>query len=307
MSDDETGVSDSRSARPATLRSLGLFFVFLVLIAGAIDVVQMHIAAGGKGYYALVGMWSPGLAALLTLRVSGRDWAELGWHWNNRLSLVAFLVPLAYTAAAYTFVWSTNLGALPDSQFVANVQREFGWESLSPNSAIVLYAVFQGTFGVLPGCVWALGEEIGWRGFLLPELARVMGFTRASLVSGVVWFAFHIPVAFFADSNMSPGNMKVPRVFGLACFAVMILAMSFMMAWLRLRSGGLWAAMIFHGSHNVFVQDIFTPLTVDTGRTAYFVDEFGIPIAVTTTIAALFFWVRRSRVSAGLQSRGAVR
>jgi uncharacterized protein len=54
-----------------------------------------------------------------------------------------------------------------------------------------------------------------------------------------------------------------------------------------LRSGSLWPAAILHGSHNLFIQSIFTPLTRDTGPTKYIIDEFGIGLVVTITIAAI--------------------
>jgi membrane protease YdiL (CAAX protease family) len=66
-----------------------------------------------------------------------------------------------------------------------------------------------------------------------------------------------------------------------------VVADSFILAWLTLRSGSLWPAAIFHGSQNLFIQSIFTPLTRDTGPTRYIIDEFGIGLVVTVTIAAL--------------------
>jgi membrane protease YdiL (CAAX protease family) len=72
----------------------------------------------------------------------------------------------------------------------------------------------------------------------------------------------------------------------------MVVADSFILAWLTLRSKSLWPAAIFHGSHNLFIQSIFTPLTRDTGPTKYVIDEFGIGLVVTIGIAAIFTWRR---------------
>ena len=46
---------------------------------------------------------------------------------------------------------------------------------------------------LLPNMILTLGEEIGWRGFLVPELTGWVGFRRASLYSGVIWGAWHLP------------------------------------------------------------------------------------------------------------------
>jgi hypothetical protein len=53
-----------------------------------------------------------------------------------------------------------------------------------------------------------------------------------------------------------------------------------------------------HGAHNLWIQSILTPLTSDTGRTAYIIDEFGIGLVITTGVAALIVWWRRSELAA---------
>jgi membrane protease YdiL (CAAX protease family) len=56
---------------------------------------------------------------------------------------------------------------------------------------------------------------------------------------------------------------------------------------MRLKSGSLWTAAILHASHNLYIQAIFTPLTRNTGKTAWFIDEFGaiLPIVANHHIA----------------------
>ncbi len=94
----------------------------------------------------------------------------------------------------------------------------------------------------------ALGEEIGWRGFLVPELAKRMSFARVSLLSGIIWTSWHSPILLFADYNAGTN-----RWYALGCFAVTVTAASFLYAWLTLKSGSLWPAALLHASHNLFV------------------------------------------------------
>jgi hypothetical protein len=65
---------------------------------------------------------------------------------------------------------------------------------------------------------------------------------------------------------------------------------------LRLKSGSVWAAALLHATHNVWVQQIFTPLTASTGKTAYFIDEFGAALPIVMMIFAAYFWTRRKEV-----------
>ena len=72
--------------------------------------------------------------------------------------------------------------------------------------------------------------------------------------------------------------------------------MSFIYTWFRIKSGSLWTAVILHASHNLFIQNFFTPLTQDTGNTAYYIDEFGIVLPVVGICFALYYWNKRSKL-----------
>jgi len=155
----------------------------------------------------------------------------------------------------------------------------------------LLYLLLTGSIGMVHSIANALGEEIGWRGFLVPELFKTTGLTGTALFSGVVWALWHYPVLIGADYNAG-----TPTWYGLTCFTVMVLAISFIFAWMRLKSGSLWTAALLHASHNLYVQSIFTPLTHKSGNTARFFDEFGGVLPIVTIIFAIFFWSRRGQL-----------
>jgi membrane protease YdiL (CAAX protease family) len=150
-----------------------------------------------------------------------------------------------------------------------------------------------GIIGFIPSAISALGEEIGWRGFLVPELFKNQGFTKTSLISGLIWGTWHLPILLFADYNSG-----TPAWYSMICFMLLVISISFIYTWFRIKSGSLWTAVILHGSHNIFIQNIFTPLTEDTGNTAYYIDEFGIVLPIIAISFALYFWSRRSKLIA---------
>jgi hypothetical protein len=67
---------------------------------------------------------------------------------------------------------------------------------------------------------------------------------------------------------------------------------------MRLKSGSLWTGALLHASHNLYVQAIFTPLTRDTGKTAWFIDEFGAILPLVAVAFAVYFWTRRGELMA---------
>jgi membrane protease YdiL (CAAX protease family) len=91
----------------------------------------------------------------------------------------------------------------------------------------------------------SLGEEIGWRGFLLPELLRRMSPLAASVVVGVVWGLWHLPVDLYAGFGLHGIGAVVARV-------VYAVPMSILFTWFFLRTGGsLLVALLLHTSLNV--------------------------------------------------------
>jgi membrane protease YdiL (CAAX protease family) len=263
---------------------LSSIYYFLIIHAG-------KLAAGG-GLYVTGLMWSPALAAFITSRILKRKIADLGWHWGNpKYQLWAYLVPIIYSLVAYLIIWITGWGGFYNLEFVKGITTLFGWEHLSHGTIIVLFFIISGILGMVGSLSRALGEEIGWRGFLVPELAKTTNYTKTSLISGIIWSLWHYPILIFADYNSG-----TPVWFGLSCFTVMVVSLSFIFTWFRLKSGSVWTAAILHATHNLYIQHFFTPITSNTGNTNYFVDEFGIVLPVVCLIAAIYFWTRRGEL-----------
>jgi membrane protease YdiL (CAAX protease family) len=260
-----------------TLVFSNVFHAF-VLFGGRMD--------AGNLVYVTGAMWSPCFAALATKRIFAEPIADLPWRWGGaRYAWLAYLIPLAYVLPVYLITWVTPLGGFLEADFLKQTAEQFGWQNLPPGIVLILFVLFTATLGLVGKTSRALGEEIGWRGFLVPELNKVVGFAGVSVISGLMWAAYHFPVLLFGDYNKG-----APAWYSLTCFTLMVVADSFILAWLTLRSNSLWPAAIFHGSHNLFIQSIFTPLTRDTGPTKYIIDEFGIGLVITLTIGVVLAW-----------------
>jgi len=127
------------------------------------------------------------------------------------------------------------------------------------------------TPGLLGGSFLALGEEIGWRGLLVPQLATLTTFTKTALISGGIQAVWHWPFVLFVGFTSA-----APPWYALSILTVTVTLAGFAAAWLRLRSGSVWPVVLAHASFNLYVQSGFNKLTEDTGPTEYVVDEFGL-------------------------------
>lgn len=273
-------------------RSIWTFLGLFVLLSAVFYVVPLatgKIMSGNRLY--LTGlMWSPGLAAILTCWLRGIPMDFLGWRWGEwRWQWRSYLVPFGYALVAYAIVWATGLGVFGNPEFIDPLPETLGWSTGSAAGNVLVFLLLTGTVGMVQSLSRALGEEIGWRGFLAPALTGRMGYTKASLIVGLIWGAWHIPGLVFADYNGG-----TPPWFAISCFMTMVVASSFIMTWFRLRSGSLWTAAVMHASHNLFIQAFFTPMTGASGEiTPYAIDEFGFVLPLVMMALAFWFWLRR--------------
>lgn len=165
-------------------------------------------------------------------------------------------MPLGYAAAAYGLIWVSSAGGWYDLELVLELKESYNLGAWSNAAVIAFHFLLTAivSFALLLPSV--LGEELGWRGLLVPELARQMPFTGVALVSGVLWAIWHWPLMFMGLY----GNEATLFTNQLVCFTVCIMSMSVIMTYVRLKTSSLWPAVIFHMSHNVFLQKFFGPI-----------------------------------------------
>jgi uncharacterized protein len=224
-------------------------------------------------------LWSftPTVAALIMLLVVTREgyskegWKSLGLH---RLGLgvwwIAFGVTLLITVAASAVVWATPLASfvVPEGGII---------------NPIIQFLIFVGIY-----TVWfALGEEIGMRGYLQPHLMS-LGRTRALLLVGLVWGTWHMPLFFLAPAiGLLKGNLLLffPLFYGT------VVAASFLYGYLRIYTGSIWPASIAHSVHNAawLIMGAFTLTASPVLVNVYLVGDFGILILIGAVIGAI--WV----------------
>jgi membrane protease YdiL (CAAX protease family) len=117
----------------------------------------------------------------------------------------------------------------------------------------------------------ALGEELGWRGLLLPELLP-LGQRRAILLSGVIWGFWHAPVI------LQGHNYPSQPVLGVFLMVVFTVLAGAFFGWLYLRTRSPWAPALAHGSLNAIAG---LPLLFLTG----------VDITLGGTLASLIGWI----------------
>jgi membrane protease YdiL (CAAX protease family) len=237
----------------------------LSLFAGSIELARAIVPYGTQLVLStwspfladMFGMWSVGIAGLLALALTDRSMSSIGFALPARRYLVlGSAIPVAYCAAIYVPVWLFAPWTFA------------GTAALSAGAAASLFHLPRSLFA-------AAGEELGWRGVLVPNLATVASPVSALLAPGMLWALWHYPDILFFGYNVG-----TPSVFALICFSIGLVGTGACLSWLRLASGSLWPAVLFHGVHNAVIWGVFERATSKGGATAYFMTEFGAGFAL---------------------------
>lgn len=195
-----------------------------------------------------LAMWGPGLAAILTtvfIQKKSLRTLRLNTLGPKHFYLWAWLLPLGLTLAGGALTLLFGLAHL-DLQFT--MIREWlaqmpALRDMSPLLIVAAQFLLAITLAPLINVIFALGEELGWRGFLLRELLP-LGQWRAILLSGLIWGLWHAPAVL---QGLNYPGYPIPGVFMMTIFCILL---GTILAWLYLNTASPWAPALAHGAVN---------------------------------------------------------
>jgi membrane protease YdiL (CAAX protease family) len=136
-----------------------------------------------------------------------------------------------------------------------------------------------------------LGEEIGWRGFLLLRFGAVMSGRRAALATGACHAAFHLPLLTLTTTYQSEGNrwIVVPMVM------VTLTLAGVWYGWLRLWSRSILPVGLAHGTFNVVLDGaVGVVIATSPAAMAYTTTETGVVTMLIVLVTAVYLLTRRA-------------
>jgi membrane protease YdiL (CAAX protease family) len=203
------------------------------------------VASPAWGALVPIAMWAPALGRLVATRtvdrgytstLSLRRWGVTG----GQVVLVPLAIPLAIYGVGYAIAWSWGF---------AHWSPGGGKWTTGPQIAANL-AINLSILGVF-GTFTAMGEEIGWRGYLQPRLDAA-GVRASVVVVTLVQIAYHAPLMVGAGYAQA-GSLAT----SLALFAIGDLPVTFIWARETYLARSLWPAVFLHSFHNTISQWLF--------------------------------------------------
>lgn len=205
----------------------------------------------------VVFMFLPALTTLIVRRLS-HDKGTLLLRLNIRKAwkqylLAAFLpgVLVGIGAAAYFFLFPNHfdLSLTYAAQLLAlNGQMPELPQLTLPAVIIIGALLILAAPLVVVNHIAAFGEEIGWRGFLLPLLIEEFGVRKAVLLNGILWGIVHAPLVCFGLNYT--GNYPGAPWSGILMMILFAETIGIFLSYLTLKSGSIFPACIAHGAIN---------------------------------------------------------
>ena len=170
---------------------------------------------------------------------------------NWRFYLLAIWLPAVISflgAGLYFLVFPNNFSL--GFEFIQAILQEKGIpQSPIPLSSLVLIQILASlTYAPFLNSLFALGEEIGWRGYLYPALRERFSLVQTHVLLGLIWSLWHLPIN-LQGYNYGLTYFAYP-VLGIVAMFLFCFSVGILLSWLMEKTGSIWASALFHGAIN---------------------------------------------------------
>ncbi|PFJ39682.1 CPBP family intramembrane metalloprotease domain-containing protein, partial [Bacillus cereus] len=234
----------------------------------------------------VVYMFTPALSSILTRIILKEGFKDVSFSLGN-LKIwkgigFALLIPMIICGITYSIAWLSGIAGFqhPEGGMLEPIYNMLGLQYVTAPFSFIYLVVLSGIFGSLLNLIPVLGEEMGWRGYMLTRLVDAE-FSRPILISGLIWATWHVPIVIaglYVD-----GPSVVLSVLGIY---LCIVPFGYITAYLRLITGSIWPSVIIHTTWNAIIQGPFD--RASTGyQTGIWIGESGLITAIIILITAI--------------------
>jgi len=236
---------------------LAITFTCAIIVGSLPPLLGLKWAGTTAVVFGAIYMAFPALAAvfvkkvlyhepvIIPLQVSFRvnRWFFIGWVLPLFIALAAIVIALIIPGVSYSPDMAGMFERYRDVLTAEQLaQMKASLEQLPVHPFFL--TIGQGLIaGITINALFAFGEELGWRGFLLQEL-KPLGFARASLLIGFIWGLWHAPLI------LQGHNYPQHPVIGVFMMIVFCILLTPLLNYITLRAKSVIAAAIMHGSVN---------------------------------------------------------
>jgi hypothetical protein len=213
------------------------FFALTFVIAWSIW-LPLGLFAPEQALLSLPGAWAPTCSALILTGLSE------GWGGIKRFlkKLLHWRVGLGWYVVVLFGVAALAGLAIGIGQLFGVPAPEITLPDELPRGALIGFLPVFFLVNIFVG--GPLAEDIGWRGYILPEMRTRMSALNASLILGIIWAVWHLPFFIFPTWRGMVGN--IPFVW----FMLLTTSWSVLFAWVYVNTESILMPVLFHAAIN---------------------------------------------------------
>ena len=260
-------------------KSIIIFFGIVTILSA---IAEFMICRCGNMWAYPVLMWMPAVSAIIASIVSIKEYEEqfslkrllqnTGLKFCSIKYIIAgILLPLIYLLIPYMIYWRMH-------------PENFAYNGVALG-LILKDCLLPGVIGIFGGLLTATGEEIGWRGFLVPALNERIGLDKTLIVTGLFWCLWHFPLLIWGGYVEGQS-----LIYSLIAFVLGVFPVAVICGLLAIKSGSMWPCAFLHAAHNNYDQAIFDIITKGEDK-LYYVSETGIFTIICVWACAVVMYI----------------
>ena len=212
-----------------------------------------------------LGMLAPAIAHVITRKITnegfrliGEKSMMLGIDLKGKkwiFFLLAMFLPVVYSTLGDVIVWLFCPEAFGEAEVSSFV--------------VIIYPLISIVSGVVLSFA-ALGEEFGWRGYMMPKLIELVGMPKALIIGGIIWGLWHAPLT-CVGHNFGMDYPGFPYV-GIIVMCLFCTVLGTILMYVTVKTNSVWPAAFMHAVNNsspsamlLFTrQDVEVPMWINT-------------------------------------------
>lgn len=238
-----------------------IYMIFAFGLAWIFEIVASIVSSTGEVLFtvlASVAMYMPFVATLIARKsLKGMGWIP---HLKGKIKYIFFAlwIPALLSIiggglffAIFPHTFDSEFQTLHNTMEEAGVLEQLESQGITIPMYIIITAITSVTMAPFLNMFVALGEEVGWRGFMYTYLKEKLGVNKGRIVGGILWGTWHWPIMILAGYEYGKDYIGAP-VLGLIVFCIFTVMIGILLDYVYEKTETIWLPSLMHGAMNAF-------------------------------------------------------